>query len=137
MNKVLWLNWDLELLKVHMYVDPFEPKGSNGRWFSRRCSRPDNRPCTFVINPSLFLTLEIFVLLMLPCFSFFLWKTTRLSIYLFIYLSIFLSIYLSIYLSIFLSIESISITWEASFWCSAYFLVSSSFPPSSLTSASR
>ena len=89
-------------ITASMYVDPFEPKRSNGRWFSRRCSRPDSRPCTFVINPSLFLTLEIFVLLMLPCFSF-LWKTTRLSIYLFIYLSIYLSFYLSIHISIYIS----------------------------------
>ena len=52
------------------------------------------RPCTFVINPSLFLTLKIFLLLKWQFFSFFLWKTTRnLSI------SICLSIHLSIYLS--------------------------------------
>ena len=66
------------------YVDPFafEPKGSNGGWFSRRCSRPATRPCTFVINPSLFLILKIFLLLKLQCFSF-LWRTTRnlLSVY--------------------------------------------------------
>ena len=55
---------------------------------SRRCSRPASRPCTFVINQSLFLTLKIFLLLKWQFFSF-LWKTTRnLSIYLSIYLSI-------------------------------------------------
>ena len=45
-------------------MDPFKQKGSNGGWFSRRCSRPATRPFTFVINPSLF-------------FVCFLWKTTR------------------------------------------------------------
>ena len=59
-----------------------------GGWFSRRCSRPATRSCTFVINPSLFLSLQIFLLLKWPFFSF-LWKL------LVIYLS--LSIYLSMY----------------------------------------
>ena len=44
---------------------------SNGGWFSRRCTRPATRPCTFVINPSLFLTLKICLLLKWQFFSFF------------------------------------------------------------------
>ena len=54
------------------------------------CSRPATRPCTFVINPSLFLTLKIFLLLKWQFFSFFYEKL------LVIYLSIYLSVYIYI-----------------------------------------
>ena len=59
------------------------------------------------INPSLFLTLKIFLLLKRQFFSF-LWKTTRnistnLSTYISVYLPVYLPIYLSIYLSTYLS----------------------------------
>ena len=86
----------------------FEPKGSSGGCFSRGCSRPATWPCTFVINPKLFLTLKIVILLKWPFFSFFLWKTTgNLSIYLSLYICIYLSIYLSIHQSIYLTYLSI------------------------------
>ena len=98
LTKVFWLNWDLDYCK---YLDPFEPKGSNGWWFSRRCSRPATRPCTFVINPSFFFTLKMFLLLKWPFFVFY----EKLRV---IYLKVIvlnLHIYLFIYLYIYLSID--------------------------------
>ena len=70
------------------------------RMIQQKCSRPATRSCTFVINPSLFLTLKIFLLLKWQFFIV-LWKTTHnLSIYLYIYSSIHQSIHLSIYLAL-------------------------------------
>ena len=46
----------------------------------RRSSRPATRPCTFVINRSLFLTLQKFLLLKWTFFSFFMKTTHNLSI---------------------------------------------------------
>ena len=38
---------------THSSIYLSEPNWSNGGWLSRRCSRPANRPCAFVIIPSL------------------------------------------------------------------------------------
>ena len=67
------------------FVDPFDPKGSNGGWFSRRCSRPTLYFCYKskpIFNTYIFLLLKVTILYLV-----FLWKTTRnLSINLFIFL---------------------------------------------------
>ena len=100
--------FELYIFREHCLRTWYESKIlylSNGGWFSRWCSRPATRPCTIFINPSLFLTLKIFLLLKWP-FSSFLGKTTRnlSSVQLSVYLSIYSSIHLSTYLSTHLSV---------------------------------
>ena len=133
----MWISWDLfcysdplsnswrgpgkvyctaklySYLSIYLIIHRhFEPRGSNEGWFSRRCSRPAIRHCTFVINQSLFLTLKI--LRYFYCYFFFMnsRRSTLIGcvisvspsrmylsplyicvVYLYFYLSIYLSIY--------------------------------------------
>ena len=84
LNTLTWFSWCTIVQCTLQVRGSFWTK-------SRRCSRPATRPCTFVINSSLSLTLRIFLQLKWPVFSFF-------------YLNMYLSIYIPIYIFIFLSI---------------------------------
>ena len=93
-TEVFLLNWDLVLLQVR---GSFWPKRIQRGMIQQKVLTAGHPTLYFVISPSLFLTLEIFLLLKWQFFTFFLWKNTR-------NLSIFLSIHLSIYLFIYLTI---------------------------------
>ena len=53
----------LSIYNLSMYLSIYLSLSTNGGWFSWRCSRPATRPFTFVINPSLFLTVKVTIFL--------------------------------------------------------------------------